>query len=333
MSQETTKSIKELKDELKELGAQVPDTSKMSIDDARTLLTNKINEAKLLNSGSTPPPPPETPTIKAPVSNSDSSVIMQMLADMKQQMAAMNAKIADKDKEIERLRAEITHSGGEKMSEKSILQDPAFLAAMRAITEKPVNDKGLLQMAYINDEDRLPEPVTFFTNKYNQRLHHVIIGGQPIANPLHLDVVRFNNRFRFKDERTGKLETRGDYTTESRSMAEWIRRSNKFGVEIFETTAEMAKLSDRSEWADIRDRYLTMLNGKLDAEVDAYATNYNIPRGSGHDYHLIRKAVAERMADEEVNRFKEGLVTRDTHSERSKMLIKEHLGGLMPVNQ
>ena len=53
-------------------------------------------------------------------------------------------------------------------------------------------------------------------------------------------------------------------------MAEWIRRSNKFGVEIFESTTEMAKLSDRSEWADIRDRYLTMLNMKLDAEVEPY---------------------------------------------------------------
>ena len=323
-----TKSIKELKEELKSLNADIPDTSRMSIDDAKGLLIDKIKEAKLM-SGATPQPPVET--TKAETTTKDASALMEMMADMQRQMAKLAENAANKDKEIERLRLEVTSAASGKLGEKSLLQDPAVLAALRHIMEKPTTEKGLLRMHYINDEDRI-EPVTFFTNKYNQRLHQVIIGGQSIANPLNLDVVRFHNRFRFLNKATGRLETRGDFTTESRAMAEWIRRSNKFGVEIFESTTEMAKLSDRSEWADIRDRYLTMLNMKLDAEVDRFADQYNISRGTGENYTTIRKLVAEKMADAEVNHNRDGLNKREDLNRSSSIIIKEHLGGLLPVN-
>jgi len=323
-----TKSIKELKDELRSHGADIPDTSRMNIDDAKSLLIDKIKEAKLM-SGANPPPPPET--TKAAATPQDASALMDMMADMQRQMAKLTENAANKDKEIERLRLEVTTAASGKVSEKSLLQDPAILAALRHIMDKPTNDKGLLRMSYINDDDRI-EPVTFFTNKYNQRLHQVIIGGQPIANPLNLDVVRFHNRFRFLSKATGRLETRGDFTTESRAMAEWIRRSNKFGVEIFESTTEMAELSDRSEWADIRDRYLTMLNSKLDAEVDRFADQYSVSRGTGENYTVIRKLVAEKMADAEVNNNRDSLNRRDDLNRSSSIIMKEHLGGLLPVN-
>jgi len=106
-------------------------------------------------------------------------------------------------------------------------------------------------------------------------------------------------------------------------MADWIRKSNKYGVEIFESVEEVAELSDNSVWADLRDRHLSVLKLRRDDEIDRLAHKYEIPIGKGADYQKIRKAVAEKLANEDNVKMQAGRLQAIKEQEASAILIKQ----------
>lgn len=320
----SSKSIKEMKDEMKAMGKTIPDTSNMNIEKAREVI-----EAAYKSAMSAPPADPEPEDGHEVEDSIKASEVMKMMAEMRAEMQKRDQTIDDLKKQVEAKAAAASPATGA-----SLLLDPAVRLALRSIQEQPTNEKGLMRMQYVNDDDRLPAPVTFYTNKRNQKLFHVMIHGQPVANPLNLDVVRFRNLFWFRNPRTGRIDTRGEFVTESKSMAEWIRKSNKYGVEIFETVEEVVSMSENSEWADIRDRHLTALNNKSDSDIDRMAHQYGIAIGRGVDYYQIRKKIAEKLADAEVSTFVNSTQEKLRASQNSQAIIQQHLGaGMMPVLQ
>lgn len=311
-----SKTIKELKEEIKAKGRTPADTSGLGPDDQHALLTEQLAEITGESGGEQ-----ATPELKGA---DQAAEMLRMMAQMRNDMAEMGRRHAE---EIASLKAQAASP------EKSTFQDPAFIKAMRAINERHVNDKGLVRMDYVNEEDRLETPIVFYTNKRNQKLFHVTIAGQHVADPLNMGCVRFRNLFWFRNPETGRIETRGELVVSSKALAEWIRKDGKYGVEIFESVDEVMKLSKNSEWADVRDRHLVAMRSKLDSDVDRLAHHYGIPVGRGADYAQVRKAVAEKLADEEIAQGSHMRSERDKEMQRSNAIIQQRLGNGIPILQ
>lgn len=322
----TTKTIKELRSEVEALGIPMPATDKMTVEDVKSTLAAAIEAAKATASKAA------GDGEHSPVEAKDADAVkdmMQMMSEMRKEMAKRDAAIDDMRK---RLDAKIAVAAPESSSA-NLLMDPSIRLALKAIGEKSTNEKGLLRMEYANEDDKLKEPIVFYTNKRNQRLHQVFIAGQPVAPPLNMDVVRFRPLFWFRNPKTNKVDTRGELVVQSKQLAEWIRKSNKYGIEIFESIEEVMQLSDNSTWADARDRILSGLRLKSDSDIDRMASQYSIPIGRGADYFQIRKAIAEKMTDEQMALGNQAQVEHNVFRQHSEAIMRQHLAGNIPVVQ
>lgn len=315
----STKTIKELKAELEALGAPTPDTDKMTVDQVKEAYAKAIEEAKPSDPGDG-------------IEAKDAAAVkemMKLMADMRKEMSKRDAVIDEMRKKLDASVA----SGSSGSHSSNMLFDPGVQLALKHIGQKQTSDKGLLRMEYANDDDRLDEPIVFYTNKRNQRLHQVFIAGQPIAPPLNMDVVRFRPLFWFRNPKTNRVDTRGELVVHSKQLAEWIRKSNKYGVEIFESIEEVMHLSENSAWADVRDRILSGLNMKSDSDIDRLANRYGVNIGRGADYSQVRKLIAEKMTNEQMSSEQHGATEANAFRVHSEAIMRQHLGGNIPIVQ
>ncbi len=314
-----SETINRLKAEIKAKGKEVPSLEDLKLDDQIALLQDVLTEAddKAASKGA---------ELKDEPSGEDIKAVMQMVKDMREEQARMKRDGEAKDKQIELLAKAVQEKAIASSPTGSVVNDPQFRELMRNLMNKDTNERGLVRLQYVDESDRCA-PVTFFTNKLHQKIWHVDIGGQHVAPPLNEPFIRFHNLFHFKDQHTGRVITRGEYTTESTTMVEYLRKSNKYGVEIFETAEEVAQLSDNSTWADLRDKHLAILKLKLDSDVDKLAYKYKIPIGKGADYMVIRKKVAEELANEDQVRMEAGRQQQAKEREASELLIKQFASG------
>lgn len=306
-----TAEINDLKKSIQAAGKKVPNIEDMKLDDAIELLKGVLEE------GTTKPQNPGVELKKEPT-QPDMTAILASIQDLRRELTK-------KDEQIELLAKAVTERAVNAHPNASIIHDPGFQAILRQMANKDVNDKGLVRMEYANEDDRC-KPVTFITTKLNQKLYHITIGGQHMAPPLNYPFVRFENLFWFKNQETGRVTYRGEFTTESIMMCDWIRKSHKFGVEIYDSMEEAAQLSQNSEWADLRDNHLAILRLSDDDAVSKRAYAFNLPFGKGTDMNKLRKQIAEKMADDDMAKAQEA--KREFLKQRSadSILIKEHLG-------
>jgi hypothetical protein len=181
----------------------------------------------------------------------------------------------------------------------SILQNPEFIAAMdRIIHGKRNESTGLISERYVNPSDRIA-PVTFFATKKFGMLRFRVEGGVRIEPPNGSEGVKFTYNFRNIDPQTLRITTRGHFTTESKSMYEWIKKHEKYGVEIFENPNEADKMSANSDWADARDRHMTILRQRTDDHTISAALQLGIKFNGDTHILELQRLVAERLANKE----------------------------------
>ncbi len=181
-----------------------------------------------------------------------------------------------------------------------------FIKMMREINRPDHSKDGIIPMEFANAEDKLDEPVTFFGTKSRIKIGVIEVGGQRLSPPNNNDWVVFQNDFWFRDQFTGKLHVRCHYTTQSKAMAEYLRKSNKYRVEIFEDTNEASAVSENSYWADIRDQRLQVIKGRPEHTVVQQAMARGININSATDHFSICKLLAEKEADEQIASEKAG---------------------------
>ncbi len=176
---------------------------------------------------------------------------------------------------------------------------------MREINRPDRNEGGTIPMEFANDEDKC-EPVTFFGTKSNIKIGIIEVGGQQLSPPNNHKWVVFKNDFWFRDPFTNKLHVRCHYTSASKLMIEYIRKSNKYRVEIFEDTNEASAMSENSYWADVRDQHLQAIKGRPEHVVVQQAMARGINVGSATDHFSICKLLAEKEADDQIASEKAG---------------------------
>ena len=208
----------------------------------------------------------------------------------------------------------------------NLMQDPQFLAAMDQIIHGRERKDGLIDSRYVNEADRI-KPTTFWATKKFGKLSFRIEGGVRIAPPNGSDGVKFFYNFRNVDPQTLRITTRGYFVTESRLMAEWLRKHEKFGVEIFENIEEADKQNSNSDWADARDRYLQILNQQTDDRIINTALQLGVRFNQKTSITEIKRLVAERQANKE---FQEQASARNEFMQRKSadaLLFEKVTGG------
>ncbi len=226
------------------------------------------------------------------------------------EVKALLGAIKDLQKQREQDKAEFEKrlsalSGGGGFGAPGSQFNEDFIRMMREINRPERNKGGTIPMEFANDEDKC-EPVTFFGTKSNIKIGIIEVGGQQLSPPNNHEWVVFKNDFWFRDPFTGKLHVRCHYTTSSKLMIEYIRKSNKYRVEIFEDTNEASAVSENSYWADVRDQHLQVIKGRPEHIVVQQAIARGINIGSATDHFSICKLLAEKEADDQIASEKAG---------------------------
>lgn len=284
--------IARLKQKLKAAGAPIPaNLSEMSEDDQiitmELIVGDEGEEQEKVKGG----------TEFKDIGSTEVKAMMEAIRELQKQR--------EKDKEeYSRKLAELTSGGNFGASGSRYNED--FIKMMREINRPDHSKDGIIPMEFANTDDKLDEPVTFFGTKSRIKIGVIEVGGQRLSPPNNHEWVVFQNDFWFRDNFTGKLHVRCHYTTQSKAMAEYLRKSNKYRVEIFEDTAEASAVSENSYWADIRDQHLQAIKGRPEHLVVQQAMAKGISIGSATDHFAICKLLAEKEADEQIASEKAG---------------------------
>lgn len=218
----------------------------------------------------------------------------------------LQKQVAKRDNDVDALNRKITElSSGGGFGAPGSQYNEDFIRMMREINRPERNEGGTIPMEFANDDDKC-DPVTFFSTKANVKIGVIEVGGQQLSPPNNHKWVIFQNDFWFRDNFTQKLHVRGHYTTSSKLMIEYIRKSNKYRVEIFEDTNEASAMSENSYWADIRDQRLQAIKGRPEHVVVQQAISRGINIGAATEHFHICKLLAEKEADEQIASEKAG---------------------------
>jgi len=215
----------------------------------------------------------------------------------------LQKQIANNKEEYDKKLSEL--SGGGNFGASGSRYNEDFIKMMREINRPDHSKDGIIPMEFANAEDKC-DPVTFFGTKSKIKIGVIEVGGQRLSPPNNNEWVVFQNDFWFRDPFTGKLHVRCHYTTQSKAMAEYLRKSNKYRVEIFEDTNEASAVSENSYWADIRDQHLQAIKGRPEHLVVQQAMALGISIGSATDHFAICKLLAEKEADAQIASEKAG---------------------------
>ena len=256
-------------------------------------------------------------------------VVEQMLQKQAAQFEErLKKEREERDKENQKLDKVLRQlQASSPSSEKgNLMQDPAFLAAMDQIIHGRERKDGLIDSRYVNEADRI-KPVTFWATKKFGKLTFRIEGGVRISPPNGSEGVKFHYNFRNVDPQTLRITTRGYFVTESRLMAEWLRKHEKFGVEIFENIEDADQQNANSDWADARDRALQILNQQTDDRIINVALQLGVKFNQKTSIPDIKRLVAEKQANKA---FQEQAAARAEFMQRQNadaLLFEKVTGG------
>jgi hypothetical protein len=261
-----------------------------------------------------------TPLVHSPMNENERIAKLESIIEQQKKDAEQRDKvIAEVLKEV-RTNQQVPRPSGATFDP----TDPAFMAVMERLAQGKFTTGNILRDAYADDNDKLPEPKTVFTNKSGILIDFFMRSGTLIGLPDGIrGPLKFETLYRDAEEDTQRISYRGVLIIHSKRLWESIQKDDRWGTIFFPDDKVIARQDNHSKWTQFYNTFLAIWRNRDENLVLSEAKRLGLPTSSTNKEY--RELIAGALADEAV-KAEEDLRLDNIRASADTLLRKEGVG-------